>query len=54
MDYQIGECQLTARAHELTRTVVSVDLELQIFSLLETLVANPDRVKSKEDLIDDV
>jgi len=54
MIYAFDDCQLDLGAHELTRAGRPVPLERQVFALLELLVANSDRLVSRDEIVDRV
>lgn len=51
MKYRFGSCELDTDRHELRLDDTLQSVEPQVFSLLELLIENRDRVVSKEDLI---
>jgi TolB-like protein len=54
MKYRFGSCELDTDRHELRLDDTLQSIEPQVFSLLELLIENRDRVVSKEDLMDAV
>src|SRR5690606_17568096 len=54
MRFQFGDCMLDADRRELTRASAAVSVGPQVFDLLLHLVANRERVVSKDDLLEAV
>src|SRR5690606_9540741 len=54
MRFQFGECLLDADRRELTRAAATIAIGPQVFDLLLHLVANRERVVSKDDLLEAV
>lgn len=52
--FQIGELKLDSQAHEVWLNGSSVMLTLKEYSILYKLIANPGRVFSREQLLDDI
>ena len=51
MIYQFSDYRLDTEAFELTNPAGKVSVEPQVFSLLQFLIENRDRVVSKDELI---
>jgi TolB-like protein/Tfp pilus assembly protein PilF len=54
MIFQFDDCRLDTNRRELRRKAAIVDLEPQVFDLLEYLIRNRDRVVSRDDLLEAV